>query len=305
MERVESVEGRAAATLAAALFTAAVAFAIMGPSTFLKNVPPLVFVPLLTMGLVARYGKAAAVLIGIALVAAVVFGGGSGLVASVASVAAMGILLGAGARQRQRPRLTCLVGSTPVSGWLLIELYTGGSATVATLLREQGGEVAPRIGDMLGRLFPALAAGGHEALIATFPALLISWAVVLAMGVYRVAELVLPYLRLRVPVTSSFSTFSLPWAMAWITIAGLVFSLWGRGVSGPIGVNVLIASAVAYSLQGASVLSFWLGRATGSAIRTIVVLGVWSLGAHLLAAVGFIDTWCDLRRLRASRKAPM
>jgi hypothetical protein len=49
------------------------------------------------------------------------------------------------------------------------------------------------------------------------------------------------------------------------------------------------------------VLSFWLGRATGSAVRTIIVLGVWSLGAHLLAVVGFVDTWWDLRRLRGSR----
>jgi hypothetical protein len=304
MERVESVEGRAAATLAAALFTAAVAFAVMGPSTFLMNVPPLIFVPLLTMGLVQRYGKTAAILVGVALVAAVVFGGGSGLIASIASVAMMGILLGAGARQGHRPRLICLMGSLPVSGWLLVELYTGGSVTVASLLREQGGDVAPRLGDLLGRLFPALSAGGHDALIATFPAILFAWAVVLAMGVYRLAELLLPHLGLRVPVTSSFSTLSLPWPMTWIAILGLVLSLWGRGISGPIGVNVLIVSAVAYSLQGASVLSFWLGRATGSAVRTIVVLGVWSLGAHLLAVVGFIDTWCDLRRLRVPRKTP-
>jgi hypothetical protein len=255
------------------------------------------------MGLVQRYGKTAAVLVGAALVAAVVFGGGSGLIASVASVAAMGILLGAGARHMQRPRLICLVGSLPVSGWLLVELYTGGAATVATLLREQGGEVAPRLGDLLGRMFPALSAGGQDALIATFPAILVCWAVVLAMGVYRLAELLLPYFKLRVPMTSSFSTFSLPWPLTWIAILGLVLSLWGHGVSGAIGVNVVIGAAAAYSLQGASVLSFWLGRATGSAVRTIVVLGVWALGAHLLAVVGFIDTWCDLRRLRASRRA--
>lgn len=303
MERIESVEGRAAATLAAALFTAAVALAVMGPSTFLRRVPPFVIVPLVTMGLVQRFGKAATILVGVSLVAAVIFGGGSSLIASIAAVAAMGILLGAGARQRQRPRLTCLLGSLPVTGWLLVELYTGGTELVAELLNRQGGEVTPRLGDLLGQVFPALSVGGNEALIVAFPAILLSFGVVWAMGLYRLAELVLAQLGQRVPVTSSFSAFSLPLSVTWVAILGLVLSLWGPGAAGPVGVNVVIASAVAYSLQGASVLSFWLGRATGSAIRTIVVLGVWSLGAHLLAVVGFIDTWCDLRRQRDSRKA--
>lgn len=303
MDRIESVEGRAAATLAAALFTGAVAAALMGPTTFLTSVPPLVVVPLVSMGLVQRFGRAAAVLVGVTLVTAVVFGGGSGLVASITSVAAMGILLGAGARQGQRPRLTCLLGSTPVFGWLLIELYTGGAELVMGALQDQLGEIALRVGDLLARLFPALTVGGHDALIAAFPALLLSWAVVFSMGIYRLAELVLPQFGLRVPVTSSFSTFSLPWAVTWVAIVGLLMSLWGPGAAGPVGVNILIASAMAYSLQGASVLSYWISRATGSAVRTIIVLGVWSLGAHLLAVVGFVDTWCDLRGLRGSRRS--
>jgi hypothetical protein len=255
------------------------------------------------MGLVQRFGRAAAVLVGVTLVMAVVFGGGSGLVASTASVAAMGMLLGAGARQGQRPRLTCLLGALPVFGWLLIELYTGGAELVTNALRDQLGDVALRVGDLLARLFPALPAGGHDALVAAFPALLLSWAVVFAMGTYRLAELLLPQFGLRIPVTSSFSTFSLPWAVTWVAIVGLLMSLWGPETAGPLGVNMVIASAMAYSLQGASVLSHWISKATGSAVRTIIVLGVWSLGAHLLAVVGFLDTWCDLRGLRGSRKS--
>ncbi len=288
--------------MTAVIFTGAVALALMGPSTFVKSVPPLVVVPLAGMGLVQRFGKGAAVLVGIVLVAAVIFGGGSGLVASIASLAAMGVLLGAGARQGQRPRLTCLVGSLPVTGWLLLELYTGGAELVTEVLRNQLGEVALRVGDLLGQVFPALSMGGYDALVAAFPALLVSWSVVLAMGIYRLSELVLPQFGLRVPVTSSFSTFSLPWAVTWTTIAGLGLSMWGPGATGPIGVNMVIVSAIAFSLQGAAVLSYWTGKATGSAVRTIVVLGVWMLGAHLLAVVGFVDTWCDLRRQRRSGK---
>jgi hypothetical protein len=305
MERIESVEGRAAATLAAALFTGAVALALLGPSSFVRSVPPLIVVPLLSMGLVQRYGKGAAFLVGAALVGAVMFGGGSALVASMASVAAMGILLGAGARQRQRPRVTCLLGSFPVAGWLLIELYSGGAELVTRALNDQLGDVAVRVGDLLARLFPAMSAGGHEALVAAFPSLLFCWALVLAMGVYRLAELVLPHFGLRVPVTSSFSTFTLPWAVAWGVIGGLVLSIWGPGGSGAVGVNIVITCAMAYSLQGASVLSYWISKATGSAVRTIIVLGVWMLGAHLLAVVGFVDTWCDLRRMRGSRKSAL
>ena len=288
--------------MAAAIFTVAVAIVLMGPSTFLRSVPPLVVVPLVSMGLVQRFGKAAAVLVGIVLVTVVVFGAGSSLVASMASVAAMGLMLGSGARQRQRPGITCLLGSLPVAAWLLVELYTGGAELVTEALRSQLGDVAVRVGDLLARLFPALPGGGYEALVAAFPALLLCWAVLLAMGVYRLAELVLPQFGLRIPVTSSFSSFSLPLAVTWIAIAGLVLSMWGPGAAGAVGVNVVIASAMAYSLQGASVLSYWISKATGSAVRTIMVLGVWSLGGHLLAVVGFIDTWCDLRRLRSPRK---
>jgi hypothetical protein len=301
MERIERVEGRAAATLAAALFTGAVALALMGPTTFLRSVPLLVGLPLLAMALVLRFGRTAALLVGAVLVAAGVIAGGSGLLASIASLAGMGVVLGAGARRGYPPRVTCLAGSLPVAAWLLLELYSGGYVVVEDSLRSQLGEVALKLGDLLGRLFPALSASGYEALVAAFPVLLLAWSVVLAAGIYRLAELVFRQLGLRMPVTVRFSTISLPLAITWVAIAGLVLSLWGPRFLGAAGVNMVIGSAIAYSFQGASVLSFWLGRATGPAVRTIIVLGVWSLGAHLLAVVGFVDTWWDLRRLRGSR----
>lgn len=286
--------------MAAALFTGAVALALMGPMTFLRSVPLLVGLPLLAMALVLRFGRAAALLVGAVLVAVGVIAGGSGLLASIASLAGMGIVLGAGSRRGFAPRVTCLASSVPVAAWLLLEHYSGGSAVVEDSLRTQLGEVAVKLGDMLGRLFPALHASGYEALVAAFPVLLLAWAVVLAAGIYRVAELAFSQLGARVPITASFSSISLPWAVTWVAITGIVLSLWGPSFLGAAGVNMVIGSAIAYSFQGASVLSFWLGRATGSAVRTIIVLGVWSLGAHLLAVVGFVDTWLDLRRLRGS-----
>lgn len=287
--------------MAAALFTGAVALVLMGPTTFLRSVPLLVGLPLLAMGVVLRFGRAAALLLGTVLVATGVIAGVSTLLASLASLACMGIMLGAGARRGYRPRDSCLAGSLPVAAWLLVELYSGGSALVEDSLRSQLGEVALKLGDLLGRLFPALSTSGYEALVAAFPVLLVAWSVVLAAGVYRLAELFFRQFGLRMPVAASFSVMSLPWAVTWVAIAGLVLSLWGPTFLGAAGVNMVIGAAIAYSFQGASVLSFWLGRATGSAVRTIIVLGVWSLGAHLLAVVGFVDTWWDLRRLRASR----
>jgi hypothetical protein len=301
MERAERVEGRAAATLAAALFTGTIALVLMGPTTFLRSVPVLVGIPMLAMALVLRFGRAAALMVGALLVASVIVAGGSGLLASVASLAGMGIVLGGGARRGFAPRVTCLVASLPVAAWLLVELYSGGRMVVVDSLRDQLGDVALKLGDLLARLFPALPASGYEALAAAFPALLLAWSVVLAAGVYRLGELALRHLGLRVPVTVSFSKVSLPWWVTWVAIAGLVLSLWGPSFLGATGVNMVIGSVIAYSFQGASVLSFWLRRATGSAVRTIIVLGVWSLGAHLLAVVGFVDTWWDLRRLRGSR----
>jgi hypothetical protein len=200
-----------------------------------------------------------------------------------------------------RPRVSCAVGAAPVALWLLVELRLGGAALVQGSLSSELGEAATRLGDFLGKLFPALAPGGHEALVATFPALLVSWALLLAVGVYRLAELGLPQVGLKVPRTSSFSSFSLPWSATWVAIAGLAMSLWAPGPAGVVGVNMAILAALAYSFQGASVLSFWLSKAASSPLRTILVLGAWSLAAHLLAVVGFVDCWYDLRGFRRSR----
>jgi len=301
MERVETVQSRAAATVAAALFAAGVALALVGPSTFFRRVPPFVLVPLTAMGLVHRFGRTATILIGVSLVTAVVLGGGSVAVASLASLAALGVLLGIGAREGRRPAATCSVASLPVSGWLIAELYTGGAETVGNLLQKQGGEVTARIGDTLGAVFPAFPLEGNQALVATLPALFLSFSVVWALGLYRVGEVLLRRLGQRVPRTTSFTRLSLPLYFSWVMIAGLVLSLWGPGPAAVVGVNAVLAAGVAFSLQGASVLSYWLGRVTGPAVRTIVVLGVWSLGAHLLAVLGFVDTWYDLRRLRGPR----
>lgn len=94
-------------------------------------------------------------------------------------------------------------------------------------------------------------------------------------------------------------TTSLPVWLAGVMVAATVTALLGSGWLGFVGTNVALILCVPYFFVGLAVLhtvSAQWGARTAILIATYVVLLLFSRTAVLVAGIGFLEHWTDLRR---------
>ncbi len=144
------------------------------------------------------------------------------------------------------------------------------------------------------------------------PGLLGMGMVLLAACTMGLAFVILPRLRDKAVVRLRLSSFRMPWAMAYVSIAGLAMLVLARGdgvwrtVLLYCGIDVLLIAQTLFFLQGLAVVQWFVQtrqvQAGGkSALYVVAVLGQVFL--QLTGLLGLFDTWLDCRK-RFAPKSP-
>jgi hypothetical protein len=108
------------------------------------------------------------------------------------------------------------------------------------------------------------------------------------------------------PPAGPWKRLDLPDAVVGVLIAGFLLVLWGpTGGGKAAGWNLIFGCGALYALRGIGIEIFWLDRgAVGRGLRALffIVNVVLFLPVFLFlsAALGLLDTWFDVRRLRSS-----
>jgi hypothetical protein len=102
------------------------------------------------------------------------------------------------------------------------------------------------------------------------------------------------------PVAEAVGSFRLPEALVWVFIGAAALYLAGGGLVRAAGLNLLVAMATLYFLQGISITAFLLrrfGLPRALAALTFLLILVQPMLALLVAGVGLFDIWVSFRRV--------
>ncbi len=139
------------------------------------------------------------------------------------------------------------------------------------------------------------------------PALLFAWVALLVNLAERLARRLAELVRRPFPPALPFESWRLPDGAVWLLIAGLGLVATRDARLGPVGLNLAVATGLAFGVQGLAVLKSFL-TAHGMSPGLVLVLFVFTslaLGPVVplaAAGVGLMDLWLDFRRLEPGAK---
>jgi uncharacterized protein YybS (DUF2232 family) len=158
-------------------------------------------------------------------------------------------------------------------------------------------------------LSPEMVAGLNQAIEAmreTIPKVLPGLLLSMAIMTVWLNMVVINSLATRITGSApwgSYATWKLPEPLVWLPVAAIATMLFGSGTLQEIGIWMVMVAGLLYLFQGLAVLMTLLTRwRVPPLVRTIlyVVCFLQSYGLLLLALLGLIDVWFNLRKNQES-----
>lgn len=145
--------------------------------------------------------------------------------------------------------------------------------------------------------------------INALPAVILSWATIIAYFEYRIISRASLKSKAPLPQLSKFKNFSMPWKALWgwilIYILTWIVVTIGFEQGNVLQINIQILFELAFEIQGMAVIFYFIESKKQpkvlAALLCIVFIGT-NLGKLLLSALGFLDLALGLRRIRVKRQ---
>lgn len=134
------------------------------------------------------------------------------------------------------------------------------------------------------------------------PVFLFVWIALLVHLAERMARRLAELVKRPLPEVSPFERLRMPDGMIWLLIVGIALITLRDPRTVPVGLNLSIAVALAFALQGLSVVKVFLvthGMTPGliALLFLFTTLTMWPILPLACAGVGLMDLWLDFRRL--------
>jgi len=143
------------------------------------------------------------------------------------------------------------------------------------------------------------------------PMFLFVWVALLVHLAERLARRLADLVRRPLTGNFPFEQLRLPDGMVWLLVVGILLVVVRDPRTVPVGVNLAGSVALAFALQGLSVVKVYLvthGMTPGliALLFLFTLLTMWPILPLACAAVGLMDLWLDFRRLepRAEGEEP-
>lgn len=143
------------------------------------------------------------------------------------------------------------------------------------------------------------------------PVFLFVWVALLVHLAERLARRLADLVKRPLPTAFPFERLRMPDGMLWLLVGGLAMIALRDPRVMPVGVNLAGSVALAFALQGLSVVKVYLvshGMTPGliALLFLFTLLTMWPILPLACAGVGLMDLWLDFRRLepRAERDEP-
>ena len=220
------------------------------------------------------------------------------------------ILLGAGVRAGMRPVTSVLLSSVPLAVWVVCFFASASHAGVEAAYRQAlTTEVAQRI-PFDGRLglspvqYAQLLKRAGDLTVLLLPTFSVVQAPLLMGWAYSLAAAWAERRPDALPALPRFSRMRLPDGAVWLLCLGLLLLVTRQSGVLRAGANLSAVMAVAYFVQGISVLTYmamalraaWMA---GGAVVLILVMLLSPLFSVFTCILGLSDVWLDFRKLGA------
>ncbi len=224
------------------------------------------------------------------------------------SVTLGALMLGSATRARIRPGLAVILASMPIAIW--VAAFYAGTAHVASEAAFRAAwtqEIARRLPfdarmGLSRVMFDELVKRSTEMTVLLLPSFSLAQAPVLMAWGYALAGILLEESVLALETLPGFTRVRLPDGAVWMLCLGLLLLVTRQTTVLRAGANLSVLMAMAYFLQGCSVLTFMATALQASflvwgARLLIAVLLLSPLFSVFTCILGLSDVWLDFRRL--------